>query len=46
MDMNIDDIWLNILAVGVNRNIMVFDSEAKQGQFTKRLVSLGKHVRI
>lgn len=37
-----DDGWHTLLAAGVDRNIVVFDSDAGSGQFTKRLVSLGK----
>lgn len=37
-----DDGWHTILGAGVDRNIMVFDSDAAAGQFTKRLVSLLK----
>ncbi len=39
-----DDAWHVILAAGVDRNIMVYDSAANAGQFTKRLVSLSKTV--
>lgn len=39
-----DDAWHTILAAGVDRNIVVFDSDASAGQFTKRLVSLMKTV--
>ena len=39
-----DDGWHTILAAGVDRNIVVLDSDAAAGQFTKRLVSLGKTV--
>ena len=39
-----DDGWHTILAAGVDRNIVVFDSDASVGQFTKRLVSLLKTV--
>jgi hypothetical protein len=39
-----DDGWHTILAAGVDRNIVVYDSDAAQGQFTKRLVSLMKTV--
>jgi hypothetical protein len=39
-----DDGWHTILAAGVDRNIIVFDSDASAGQFTKRLVSLMKTV--
>jgi hypothetical protein len=37
-----DDGWHTLLAAGVDRNILVFDSDASAGQFTKRLVSLMK----
>lgn len=39
-----DDAWHVLLAAGVDRNIMVYDSAASAGQFTKRLVSLSKTV--
>ncbi len=39
-----DDAWHTLLAAGADRNIMVYDSAATAGQFTKRLVSLGKTV--
>ncbi len=39
-----DDAWHTILAAGADRNIVVFDSAATIGQFTKRLVSLSKTV--
>ena len=39
-----DDAWHTILAAGVDRNIVVYDSDASAGQFTKRLVSLMKTV--
>jgi hypothetical protein len=39
-----DDGWHTLLAAGVDRNIVVFDSDASSGQFTKRLVSLMKTV--
>jgi len=39
-----DDGWHTLIAAGADRNIMVFDSNANSGQFTKRLVSLGKVV--
>lgn len=39
-----DDAWHTILAAGTDRNIVVFDAAATAGQFTKRLVSLGKTV--
>lgn len=37
-----DDGWHTLLAAGVDRNILVYDSDAAAGQFTKRLVSLMK----
>lgn len=37
-----DDGWHLLLTAGLDRNIVVYDSEASQGQFTKRLVSLLK----
>lgn len=39
-----DDGWHTLLAAGVDRNIVVYDSDANAGQFTKRLVSLMKTV--
>lgn len=39
-----DDAWHTILAAGADRNIVVYDSAATPGQFTKRLVSLSKTV--
>jgi hypothetical protein len=39
-----DDAWHTILAAGVDRNIIVSDSDAAAGQFTKRLVSLLQNV--
>ena len=39
-----DDGWHTIMAAGVDRNIVVYDSDASAGQFTKRLVSLMKTV--
>ena len=39
-----DDGWHTLLAAGVDRNIVVFDSDASAGQFTKRLFSLMKTV--
>lgn len=39
-----DDGWHTIISAGVDRNVLVFDSDASNGQFTKRLVSLGKTV--
>lgn len=38
-----DDGWHVLLAAAVDRNILVFDSDATAGQFTKRLVSLTKN---
>lgn len=37
-----DDGWATLLAAVFNRNILVFDNDAAQGQFTKRLISLMK----
>ena len=39
-----DDGWHTLLAAAVDRNIIVLDSDAADGQFTKRLVSLMKTV--
>ena len=39
-----DDGWHTIISAAVDRNIIVFDSDASAGQFTKRLVSLAKTV--
>lgn len=39
-----DDGWHTLIAAGVDRNIVVVDSDAQVGQFTKRAVSLGKTV--
>lgn len=39
-----DDCWHTLLAAAVDRNIVVLDSDAAAGQFTKRLVSLMKTV--
>lgn len=39
-----DDAWHLLLMAGVDRNIVVYDSAASAGQFTKRLVSLMKTV--
>lgn len=39
-----DDGWHTLLAAGVDRNIVVFDSDAAPNQFSKRLVSLMKTV--
>jgi len=35
-----DDGWHTLLAAGVDRNILVYDADATEGMFTKRLVSL------
>jgi len=37
-----DDGWQTIITAGYDRNLIVFDSDAQAGQFTKRLVSLLK----
>jgi hypothetical protein len=39
-----DDGWHTLIGAGVDRNILVFDADAQDGQFTKRLVSLMKTV--
>ena len=39
-----DDGWHTLLAAGVDRNILVYDSDASAGQFTKRQISLMKTV--
>jgi len=39
-----DDAWHTLIAAAVDRNIVVYDSAASAGQFTKRLVSLMKTV--
>ena len=39
-----DDGWHTLLAAGVDRNILVYDADAAQGQCTKRIVSLMKTV--
>ena len=39
-----DDGWHTLIAAAVDRNIVVSDSDAAAGQFTKRLVSLMKTV--
>ena len=39
-----DDGWHTLLSAGADRNILVFDSNAAAGQFTKRLISLMKTV--
>ncbi len=41
---NNDDAWHTVMAAGIDRNIVVYDSDAAAGQFTKRLVSLMKTV--
>ena len=35
-----DDGWHTLLAAGVDRNILVYDGDATEGTFTKRLISL------
>lgn len=37
-----DDAWHTILAAGLDRGLMVYDSSAGAGQFTKKLISLMK----
>lgn len=39
---NNDDSWNTVIAAGYDRNLVVTDSDAAQGQFTKRLISLAK----
>jgi hypothetical protein len=39
-----DDAWHVLIATGADRNIVVYDSQAGAGQFTKRLISLAKTV--
>ena len=39
-----DDGWHTLLAAGVDSNILVYDGDAADGQFTKRLISLLKTV--
>jgi hypothetical protein len=39
-----DDGWHTILAAAVDRNILLYDTDAAAGQFTKRLLSLMKTV--
>jgi len=39
-----DDGWHTLLAAGVDRNILVYDSDAAAGQLTKRQISLMKTV--
>jgi hypothetical protein len=34
------DAWAVILAVGLDRNVVVYDADASAGQFTRRLISL------
>jgi hypothetical protein len=37
-----DDGWHTLITAGADRNVLVYDGDASQGQFTKRLVSLMK----
>jgi hypothetical protein len=39
-----DDAWHVLIATGADRNIIVYDSQAGVGQFTKRFISLAKTV--
>ena len=39
-----DDGWHTLLAAGVDCNILVYDGDAANGQFTKRLISLLKTI--
>ena len=39
-----DDGWHTILSAGVGRNILVYDADASDGYFSKRLVSLMKTI--
>lgn len=39
-----DDGWHTLLTAAVDRNVVVFDSDAGSGQFTKRLISLMKTI--
>jgi hypothetical protein len=39
-----DDGWHTLLAAAVDRDLVVYDADGDQGQFTKRLVSLMKTV--
>jgi hypothetical protein len=39
-----DDGWHTLLATGADRNILVYDGDANNGQFTKRLISIMKVV--
>lgn len=41
-----DDGWHTLLYAGLDRNIVVYDSDAASGQFTKRLVSLMKTIMM
>lgn len=41
-----DDAWHTILAAAVDRDILVYDDDAANGQFTKRLISLGKTLML
>lgn len=40
------DSWHTLLLAGVDRNLVVYDGDASQGQFTKRLISLMKTVMM
>lgn len=37
-----DDAWYTLISAAADRNILVYDADAANGQFTKRLVSLAK----
>jgi hypothetical protein len=39
-----DDGWHTLLSAAVDRNVLVYDGDAAEGQFTKRLISLMKTV--
>lgn len=41
-----DDGWHTILTACVDRNVLIYDADATQGQFTKRLVSLMKTLMV
>lgn len=41
-----DDAWHTILAAALDRDVLVYDDDAANGQFTKRLISLGKTVML
>jgi hypothetical protein len=41
-----DDGWHTVVSAGADRNILVYDSDASAGQFTKRLVSLMKVLMV